>query len=303
MKRQSSRFAGRFVEMIGVLFLLLALESCGPWRAKATEDSEEKRQLLSRHETVARFVDVAYRQCLGRTALCPTRCGNSGDFASFEILRYLAYEKPGQYGDPEQERFTIQVEDNMGNLKMDEKWRARVGGLEAGDVVRLDWRHDYVTRDRSSAPERYITRLKKLSPEEVRERLGKVMLEERETSADSAVAGMGMGKVAARKVLEGASSKITFDLTALNEEGLTGEPNGRRALAYEFCIPATSAGRTEVAAIDSAIRFACGSPGRIDCSSDECLCIGSSHQPDFRTVLRRLAELPYVERIDPCFFE
>ena len=166
MKRQSSRFAGGFVEMVGVLFFLLALGSCGTWRAKAKEDPGEERQLLSRHETVARFAGVAYRQCLGRTALCPERCGSSGNFASFEIIRYLAYEKPGQYGDPEQERFTIQVEDNMGNLKMDEKWRDRIGGLKEGDVVRLDWRHDYVTRNRSSAPDRYITRLKKLSPEE-----------------------------------------------------------------------------------------------------------------------------------------
>jgi hypothetical protein len=30
---------------------------------------------------------------------------------------------------------------------------------------------------------------------------------------------------------------------------------------------------------------------------------GSAHQGDFRQALRRLAELPYIRRIDECFFE
>ena len=99
-----------------------------------------------------------------------------------------------------------------------------------------------------------------------------------------------------------APGKIAFDLAGLGEEGLRGPPDGRRALAYEFCIPATPACRAEVATIDSTVQFMSAS-GRIGCSRDEWLCVGSTHQENFREALRRLAGLSYVERIDECFFE
>lgn len=97
--------------------------------------------------------------------------------------------------------------------------------------------------------------------------------------------------------------KITFDLSRLDDEGLYGPGNGRRALSYEFCIPDTSENRREVSAIDTTVRFMPGVSGRIGCEKGQCLCIGSTHQTNFKTVLKRLAELQYVERIDECFFE
>lgn len=45
------------------------------------------------------------------------------------------------------------------------------------------------------------------------------------------------------------------------------------------------------------------SPGRIGCGSHENFCIGSTHQTNFRDVLRDLTELPSVTRIDQSFFE
>ena len=98
-------------------------------------------------------------------------------------------------------------------------------------------------------------------------------------------------------------AKITFDLDPLDEEGLRGPPDGRRALSYEFCIPNTPRHVAEVSAIDSTVQCMAGSPGRIGCGADQSLCIGSTHQEDFRGVLRQLAELEYVERIDEAFFE
>ncbi len=100
-----------------------------------------------------------------------------------------------------------------------------------------------------------------------------------------------------------ASDKITFDLSALNADGLIGPPDGLRAVSYEFCIPDTETHRAEVRAIDPTVEFQGGSPGRIGCGPDQCLCIGMTHQPGFRRILRNLAECRYIERIDPCFFE
>ena len=45
------------------------------------------------------------------------------------------------------------------------------------------------------------------------------------------------------------------------------------------------------------------SPGRIGCGDDQVLCIGETHQPEWRTVLEQLAALDYVEQINQSFAE
>jgi len=99
------------------------------------------------------------------------------------------------------------------------------------------------------------------------------------------------------------TSKITFNLAPLNEEGLSGPPGGLRALHYEFCIPGDAVHEAQVRQIDPTIKIFQKSPGRIGCSDGEYLCLGSTHQPNFKTVLLKLANLPYVMRIDQAFFE
>ena len=96
--------------------------------------------------------------------------------------------------------------------------------------------------------------------------------------------------------------KIEFDLSQLDKDGLTGPPDGKVALSYEFCIPNTDARKAEVKAIDRTVQFMPGSSGRIGSGKGECLCIGST-RADYRDVLGRLAGLPYVKRIIRCHFE
>jgi heat shock protein HslJ len=98
---------------------------------------------------------------------------------------------------------------------------------------------------------------------------------------------------------DGGHAKIGFDLAAIDASGLTGPPAGQVAVAYEFCIPATAAHLAEVERLDPTVQVMPGSPGRIGCRPGaEVLCIGSTHQPDWRTVLQALAGLDYVARID-----
>ena len=116
----------------------------------------EQRTLLALHVTVARYDGTAYHQCRGMAALCPDKCGNSGDFATLTILRYLSYEMLGEYGDPKTDIFTVQVNDNMGHVTVPLVIQAQIKALKQGDIVLLAWRHDYVTRDGASYPERSI---------------------------------------------------------------------------------------------------------------------------------------------------
>ena len=99
------------------------------------------------------------------------------------------------------------------------------------------------------------------------------------------------------------SDKIRLDLSGVNEDGLYGPPNGLRALSYEFCIPARQSLADDVRAIDRTIQIYPASRGRIGCTNEQYLCVGSTNRPGFRLLLNRLAQLPYVTRIDPSYAE
>ena len=71
---------------------------------------------------------------------------------------------------------------------------------------------------------------------------------------------------------------------------------------YEFCIPNTAKCKAQVKAIDPGVRLMPGSRGRIGARKDECLCVGETGA-DYRTVLNRLAALPFIKRIIECHFE
>lgn len=96
--------------------------------------------------------------------------------------------------------------------------------------------------------------------------------------------------------------KIRFDLSRLDGNGLYGPETGKIALDYEFCIPRDEALRREVEGMDPSLKVQT-SAGRIGCGPEQYLCIGNTHQANWRQVLYRLAELPYVERIEQVFWE
>ena len=97
--------------------------------------------------------------------------------------------------------------------------------------------------------------------------------------------------------------KVELDLARLDADGLRGPPDGKVAVSYEFCIPNTAECRAEVKDIDRTVQLMAGSRGRIGCRDGQCLCIGATHQANYRRVLRRLAGLPYIDRIVECHFE
>ena len=100
-----------------------------------------------------------------------------------------------------------------------------------------------------------------------------------------------------------AWQKIALDLQSIDRDGLRGPADGKVAVSYEFAIPNTERCKAQVKTIDPTVEFMPGSQGRIRAPKTGCLCIGSTHQPNYRDVLSRLAELPYIERIVECHFE
>lgn len=97
--------------------------------------------------------------------------------------------------------------------------------------------------------------------------------------------------------------KVEIDLGQIDAAGLRGPADGKVAVAYEFSIPDTESARQQVTTIDKTVQFMPGSRGRIGAQPGECLCIGSTHQPEYRQVLFQLASLPFIRRIIVCDFE
>jgi len=124
----------------------------------------QKRELLSSHSTIAKFTGIKDQRCMGRTSRCPDECGHSGKLASFEIIEYLAYEKPGEYGDPKQTTFQVLIEDNHGNAKVPANILTTIKSLKPDTQIKLSWNHDYVTKNNSSRPERPITKIELQKP-------------------------------------------------------------------------------------------------------------------------------------------
>jgi hypothetical protein len=141
----------------------MALFSSLPMTAAETPAGTKiTRKLLSSHDTIATFDSLKEHRCMGRTALCPDRCGDSGTMATFSIIKYLDYQKPGKYGDPQAKTFSFLISKAGPEL---------VKGLQTGDTVRLSWNHDYVTRTDAegrggSSPERPVLKIQKLTREE-----------------------------------------------------------------------------------------------------------------------------------------
>lgn len=99
------------------------------------------------------------------------------------------------------------------------------------------------------------------------------------------------------------SGKIKFRLDNIRADGLRGPADGLVSVSYEFCVPADAAVYAEVKRLDPGVQITPGGRGRSGCKTGEALCIGNTHQKDWRRVLDGLAALDYVREIRECFFE
>jgi hypothetical protein len=97
--------------------------------------------------------------------------------------------------------------------------------------------------------------------------------------------------------------KIKFSLDPIRHDGLRGPHDGLTSVAYEFCIPSEEAVYEEIRLIDPSVKFHKGSGGRIGCGDEETLCIGETHQIDWKEKLLTLSSIPYIHEIRECYFE
>lgn len=119
-----------------------------------------------------------------------------------------------------------------------------------------------------------------------------------------AALGVALGAcVQVGPALSSQSRTIAFDTARIGDDGLVGPADGKRTVAYEYCVPRGPGYLDEVRRIDPTAEPMPGSRGRIGCTARQTLVLGSTVGPHWRERLDRLAALPYVRRIAEVFFE
>lgn len=116
-------------------------------------------EVLAEHQTISVFMGFQERPCMGRTALCPDRCGHAKKVAVFKVLNYVSYDKPGEYGDEKQTEFYVDMNETKPQLFQDKAILTEINKLTPGQVVVLNWEHLYVTDQGSKYPTRPVTLL------------------------------------------------------------------------------------------------------------------------------------------------
>ena len=161
--------------ILGIFAVALIIAACAP---KGTSDatdaakvvpatetgvpeqkSNRRVEVLSHHDTNAVFEGTRKHRCMGRSMLCPDRCGHSGTLAVFKIESYNRYEKKGKYGDPQTDAFAVMLNSTTGENEVPPAVAEKIMKLKPGDKVHLIWEHVYVSDDSGARPERPIRRL------------------------------------------------------------------------------------------------------------------------------------------------
>ena len=125
--------------------------------AQASSASAEE---LSTHKTEAVFEGIQQTKCMGRTALCPDRCGHAKEVAVFKILKYLDYQKPGEYGDEKQKKYFMDLKAEKFDGYDQTEWIKIANELKPGQVVDLNWEHLYMKKGGNQFPIRVVSELK-----------------------------------------------------------------------------------------------------------------------------------------------
>jgi len=101
--------------------------------------------VLARLRARVAYAGVQRRRCMHMTSLCPDRCNHARAWALFTVVEWLAYEKPGQYGDDKAPTFAVQLEPAEAGVEHAPGFMDAVAGLAEGDALEIEWLHEYVT--------------------------------------------------------------------------------------------------------------------------------------------------------------
>ena len=142
----------RIIMLLGALALSPLSVIAAPLPAKA--------DLLASNTVTAQYLGTRSLPCMGRTALCPDRCGHAASVAVFRVISNESYEKPGKYGDDKAEPGSeILIDAKTDTPGQDASVLQTLASLTHGDTVTLTQKHYYADFGDVLAPVRPVTAL------------------------------------------------------------------------------------------------------------------------------------------------
>ena len=119
-----------------------------------------KADLLASNTVTAQYLGARHLPCMGRTALCPHRCGHAASVAVFRVISNEAYAKPGKYGDDKAEPGSEILIDAKADVPgQDAAVLETLATLTPGDKVKLTQKHYYADFGDVIMPVRPVTEL------------------------------------------------------------------------------------------------------------------------------------------------
>lgn len=107
-------------------------------------DEKLKKPFTSTHIFVAQFEGINYRICNGMTTLCPDKCGNSGEIATFRVIDYKYFMVNGEGGTQKLENYQVFISDYHRN-DLDMPFVSKIRNLNEGDFVTIHLEYVYDT--------------------------------------------------------------------------------------------------------------------------------------------------------------
>ncbi|WP_276967958.1 DUF4377 domain-containing protein [Chryseobacterium sp.] len=96
-----------------------------------------KKPFTSSHLFTARYNGTDFHQCMGRTALCPDRCGESGNLAKFSIIDYKNHLINGKAGTEKLKEYAVLISDYY-KKDLNKPYVAAIKSLNKGDIVTIN---------------------------------------------------------------------------------------------------------------------------------------------------------------------
>ena len=121
----------------------------------------EKADLQAENTVSAQYLGTRSLPCMGRTALCPDKCGHAVSVAVFRVIANESYSKPGKYGDDKAEPDSeILIDTKADTPGQDAEVLTTLASLTPGDKVKLTQKHYYADLGNAMMPIRPVTELK-----------------------------------------------------------------------------------------------------------------------------------------------
>jgi uncharacterized lipoprotein NlpE involved in copper resistance len=113
-------------------------------KVETTKLKLEAQPFTSTHVFKAQYQGSIFHTCLGKTAMCPKDCGNSGNLASFKVLEYIDFIPNGEGGRAKLKTYQTQTSDYYKN-DLDKPCVKEIKSLKEGDIVKIHVDYVYDT--------------------------------------------------------------------------------------------------------------------------------------------------------------